>query len=576
MKFTAALVALFAVATLASPPALAATLISGTPPASVSVGETYGFTPTASSTNGAIVTFRIRGKPSWASFDWRTGELRGTPTAAQVGTYRNIRISAYAERSTAALPTFSIRVVAASGTPAPNHAPVIGGTPGTAATVGAAWSFQPAASDADSDPLTFIIQNKPAWASFSKSSGRLSGTPTAAGTFAGIVISVSDGKVSTALPAFTLTVSVPPPANSAPTISGVAPASATAGSAYSFQPSASDANGDVLSFAITNRPAWASFSTSTGRLSGTPGTSNIATFSNIVISVSDGKASAALPAFFIQVQAPANRAPTISGAPATSATVGSAYSFQPAAADADGDALTFSIANQPAWASFSASTGRLSGTPAATGSTAGIVISVSDGKASTALPAFTLTVAAKPNGTPSISGTPATTVNVGAAYSFTPSASDPDGDTIAFGIANKPAWASFDTTTGKLAGTPAAADVGTTVNVVISVSDGKGGNATLPAFSIKVHSISTGSATLSWTAPTENEDGTVLTNLAGYRIQYGTSASALTQTVQVANPGLTTYVIDGLTQGTWYFAMRAYTSTGLESAPTNVVSKTIQ
>ena len=46
--------------------------------------------------------------------------------------------------------------------------------------------------------------------------------------------------------------------------------------------------------------------------------------------------------------------------------------------------------------------------------------------------------------------------------------------------------------------------------------------------------------------------------------------------MQVANAGLTTYVIDDLAQGTWYFAMRAYTSAGLESAQTNVVSKTIQ
>ncbi len=111
---------------------------------------------------------------------------------------------------------------------------------------------------------------------------------------------------------------------------------------------------------------------------------------------------------------------------------------------------------------------------------------------------------------------------------------------------------------------------------MISVSDGKGGDATLPAFSITVVSVSTGSATLSWTAPTENEDGTTLTNLAGYRIVYGTSASALNTTVQVPNAGLTTYVIDDLAQGTWYFAMRAYTATGLESAQTNVVSKTIQ
>jgi hypothetical protein len=58
-----------------------------------------------------------------------------------------------------------------------------------------------------------------------------------------------------------------------------------------------------------------------------------------------------------------NRAPVISGTPATSATVGKAYAFQPSASDPDGNTLTYSIVNRPGWATFSSSTGRLSGTP---------------------------------------------------------------------------------------------------------------------------------------------------------------------------------------------------------------------
>ena len=100
--------------------------------------------------------------------------------------------------------------------------------------------------------------------------------------------------------------------------------------------------------------------------------------------MSDGLASATLPAFSIAVEsAPvANRAPTISGTPATSVTVGQAYVFQPAASDPDGQALRFGIANAPTWATFDVTTGRLSGTPGAAhaGTTASnIVISVSDG-----------------------------------------------------------------------------------------------------------------------------------------------------------------------------------------------------
>lgn len=85
----------------------------------------------------------------------------------------------------------------------------------------------------------------------------------------------------------------------------------------------------------------------------------------------------------------------------------------------------------------------------------------------------------------------------------------------------------------------------------------------------------TGAADVSWTPPTTTAGGSTLLNLAGYDIYYGTSPSALTQKIQVTNVGVTTYVISGLTSGTWYFAVTSYTSNGAQSVPSNVVSKTI-
>lgn len=85
----------------------------------------------------------------------------------------------------------------------------------------------------------------------------------------------------------------------------------------------------------------------------------------------------------------------------------------------------------------------------------------------------------------------------------------------------------------------------------------------------------TGSATLSWTAPTANSNGSALTDLAGYHIHYGTTAGSLTQTVDVSNASELSYTVTGLTAGTWYFAVTAYTTSGLESSPSNVGSKTI-
>lgn len=90
-----------------------------------------------------------------------------------------------------------------------------------------------------------------------------------------------------------------------------------------------------------------------------------------------------------------------------------------------------------------------------------------------------------------------------------------------------------------------------------------------------VKSVSTGTATLDWTPPTENSDGTTLTNLAGYTVYYGTSPNALTESVKVSNPGLTAYTLSNLAAGTWYFAVTAYSATGVESSRTTVISTTI-
>ena len=67
-----------------------------------------------------------------------------------------------------------------------------------------------------------------------------------------------------------------------------------------------------------------------------------------------------------------------------------------------------------------------------------------------------------------------------------------------------------------------------------------------------------GSATINWTRPTTNTDGSALTNLAGYKVLYGTSASALTNVKQINNPATTSTSIAALQTGTWYFSVRAF------------------
>lgn len=209
----------------------------------------------------------------------------------------------------------------------------------------------------------------------------------------------------------------PPPANTQPVISGAPATTVQATRAYTFTPSASDAESQSLTFSITNRPAWAAFSTATGQLSGTPTAQHVGTTSNIVIRVSDGTTDAALPAFSIRVDAAANRPPTVSGTPGTSGTVGTTYRFRPTASDPDGDELAWSISGRPSGASFSTVTGELSFTPTAAGTWSNIVVTVTDEHgASASLPAFSITVPPPaPTGSAELSWSPPTQYTDGSA-----------------------------------------------------------------------------------------------------------------------------------------------------------------
>lgn len=183
-------------------------------------------------------------------------------------------------------------------------------------------------------------------------------------------------------------------------------------------------------------------------------------------------------------------------------------------------------------------------------------------------------------GAPTISGNAKTSVAAGSSYSFSPTAADANGDRLSFAIENRPAWATFSTVTGALTGTPTTAHIGTYANVVIRVSDGTTSTA-LTAFSISVtqagsgSSTGTGSAALSWIPPTENTDGSQLVNLAGYKIHYGTDLNALDKVVTIDNASVDRYIIENLSSATWFFAVQAYTSNGVESEFSSVATKVI-
>jgi hypothetical protein len=252
------------------------------------------------------------------------------------------------------------------------------------------------------------------------------------------------------------------------------------------------------------------------------------------------------------------------------------YSFTPTASDPDNDPLSFAVSGRPAWLSFDPATGALSGTPVAAneGIYPGIQISVSDGADGATLLPFTLTVNGLPNQPPVIGGVPTDEVVIDGVYDFTPTASDPDNDPLSFAVSNKPAWLSFNANTGQLSGIPVAGDEGTYSSIRLSVSDGVDVSS-LPDFQIAVVAQTLGSANLSWQAPTQNEDGTTLTDLAGFKVYYGPAVDNYPNVATINNPTVTTYLVENLSPGTWFFVVTAFDLSDNESEYSNPASKVV-
>ena len=84
-----------------------------------------------------------------------------------------------------------------------------------------------------------------------------------------------------------------------------------------------------------------------------------------------------------------------------------------------------------------------------------------------------------------------------------------------------------------------------------------------------------GTVTLSWIPPTDNTNGTPITDLAGYHIHFGTAPDSLTKVIDLTGTNVTTFEVSNLSPGTYYFAISAYTAMGTESAESEVGYKTI-
>lgn len=178
-----------------------------------------------------------------------------------------------------------------------------------------------------------------------------------------------------------------------------------------------------------------------------------------------------------------------------------------------------------------------------------------------------------PNRAPLISGTPVTALVAGQSWSFEPVASDPDGDLLSFSAAGLPAWASFEAATGRISGTPPAA--GSWSGITIAVTDGLATSRLEPFTLTATAAAASGQVRLRLAAPSEREDGSALTNLAGFRLHWGSSAGDYRHHLEVGLDAGPVVTIGDLAAGTYYFVATAFDSRGVESRYSPLVEATV-
>ncbi len=363
-----------------------------------------------------------------------------------------------------------------------NVAPSVSSPGNQSSAEGQAISLQLSASDPGGDALTFSATGLPPGLSINNS-GRISGTIgfDGAGTHS-VTVTVSDGSL-TGSTSFTWTVTN---TNRAPTVTSPGNQSNAENQSISLQLSASDPDGNSLTFSATGLPPGLSINNS-GQISGTIGFNGAGTHS-VTVTVSDGSLTGSTS--FTWTVTNTNRAPTVTNPGNQSSSEGQVINLQLSASDPDGDAVTWSATGLPPGLSVNSGTGRITGTIGFDGAgTHNVRVTASDGNL-TGIADFTWTVA-NTNRAPSLTNPGNQSSVEGQVISLQLSATDPDNNNLTFSATGLPPGLSVNNT-GRITGTIGFNGAGTH-NASVTVSDG-----TLSA-----------NVTFTWTVGNTNQPPTV-------------------------------------------------------------------
>ncbi len=411
--------------TVGAPVVTSATTANGT------VGTAFSYQIIATN---SPTSYGATGLPAGLSVNTTSGLISGTPTAAGTST---VTLSATNSTGTGNATLTLTNTVGA---------PVVTSATSANGTVGTAFSYQIIATNS---PTSYGATGLPAGLSVNTTSGLISGTPTAAGTST-VTLSATNAS-GTGHATLTLTIAV-----AAPVITSATTANGTVGTAFSYQITATNT---PTSYGATGLPAGLSVNTTSGLISGTPTASGTSTVTlSATNSTGTGQATLTLTV--------AVAAPVITSATTANGTVGTAFSYQITATNSP---TSYGATGLPAGLSVNTTSGLISGTPTASGTSTVTLSATNAGGTGHATLTLTIAVAA-----PVITSATTASGTVGTAFSYQITATNTP---TSYGATGLPAGLSVNTTSGLISGTPTTAATST---VTLSATNAGGtGQATL-------------------------------------------------------------------------------------------------
>lgn len=537
--------------------------ITTTAPTSAPVGAVFQYDADATDPNGDTLTYSLAQAPGGMTIHAGTGLVRWTPAAAQTGSHAvTVRVADPAGLT--ATQTFTLVV--------PNAPPVITTTAITTAGVGVTYAYDVNATDLNGDTLAYSLTQSPSGMSINTASGLINWVPLSGqvGNHA-VTVRVADPAGLATTQSFTVVAGGGTRIDLATPASYNANAGAAVGitlnwgrvpMALNYQQFMHLVNAAGQSWSVddhmTTSATWTAGNFTQTRTITVPASLPSGTYDirvglsggnpwlDLVLATGAGVTDPGTDRRYRvgSITVFGNEPPQITSAAITTASVSVPYAYDVNATDPNaGDVLTYSLTLAPAGMTINASSGLIAWTPtAAQAGNQSVSVRVADPQGQAATQTFAVNVAPL-NGSPVITSTAVTTATAGVAYSYDVNATDPTGEVVTYSLTQSPPGMSISGTSGLIAWTPTAGQVGSH-SVTVRAAD-PGGLASTQTFPINVSAAPTsGAMTMSCAdgAGTQCSGNTILRTDNGVALTrssvqvYGRSTSDM----GAVNPNLST------------------------------------